>query len=413
MGPHQRRQALLSVKRREDADAEELELRERYEMELLPPSEDQPDVEFVHQQRHLTRWHREACEQGELPRCGVLQFMCGGGTFGSQLKGRRWQHLWGNDNAQKKYERTTKRRKKKLVHIYEESFLLNNDDAAYVHGDMLKMTRAKFRSKLDEHEERTNLKSGLLLIIITLCCSRASPASDMEREEAEEWYEDAIRKSKEFILEAEKDHKVFVVQEFLNKDWVLDIIKRELPDARIVKIGGHIHEDRKRAYVFQRAEGVPELFMEELRARVDAYGPKSVAEALEEVDVALPPGSEILSGCHSSKERRLAKKGRDPFLARVTTICTGGQYVHKLVDPTTDPPTVVEERLEPEAVLHLRSAGADYEYVFPDSELKGTKNDILGMGVSLVIGSAVRAAFERYFEPDLELSDGGSLSGRS
>ena len=87
-------------------------------------------------------------------------------------------------------------------------------------------------------------------------------------------------------------------------------------------------------------------------------------------------------------DRRLAKKGRDPFLARVTTICTGGQYVHKLVDPTTDPPTVVEERLEPEAVLHLRSAGADYEYVFPDSELKGTKNDILGMGVSLVIGSA-------------------------
>ena len=45
--------------------------------------------------------------------------------------------------------------------------------------------------------------------------------------------------------------------------------------------------------------------------------------------------------------------------------------------------------------------------------MKGTKNDILGMGVSLVIGAAVRAAFERYFEPDLELSDGGLLSGRS
>ena len=204
-----------------------------------------------------------------------------------------------------------------------------------------------------------------------------------------------------------------MVQEFLDEEFVLDIIKKELPDSTIVTVSGHIHEDRKRAYVFQRAEGVAELFMEELRARVDTYGPKSVAEALEEVDVTLPPGSEILSGCHSSNERRLAKKGRDPFLARVTTICTGGQYVHKLVDPTTDPPTVVEERLEPEAVLHLRSAGADYEYVFPDSELKGTKNDILGMGVSLVIGSAVRAAFERYFEPDLELSDGGSLSGRS
>ena len=34
-------------------------------------------------------------------------------------------------------------------------------------------------------------------------------------------------------------------------------------------------------------------------------------------------------------------------------------------------------------------------------------------GVPLVIGSAVRAAFERYFEPNLELSDGGLLSGKS
>ena len=35
------------------------------------------------------------------------------------------------------------------------------------------------------------------------------------------------------------------------------------------------------------------------------------------------------------------------------------------------------------------------------------------MGVSLIIGSAVRAAFERYFEPDLELREGDSVSGRS
>ena len=412
MGPHLRRQALLAVKRREDADAEELELRERYEMELLPPSKDQPDVEFVHQQRHLTRWHREACEQGELPRCGVLQFMCGGGTFGSQLKGPRWQHLWGNDNAQKKYERTTKRRKKKLVHIYEESFLLNNDDAAYVHGDMLKMTRAKFRSKLDEHEERTNLKSGLLLIIITLCCSRASPASETEREEAEEWYEDAIRKSKEFILEAEKDHKVFVVQEFLNKDWVLDIIKRELPDARIVTIGGHIHEDRKRAYVFQRAEGVPELFMEEMRNRIDAYGRKSVAEALEDIGVAVPPFTRVAQGCWTKKERRDEKKGRDPRRERVTTICKNNLVMQYYKSAKATRP-FREERLEPEAVLHLRSPGGDYKYVFPKFELITRKRAILGMGVSLIIGSAVRAAFERYFEPDLELREGGSVSGRS
>ena len=335
----------------------------------------------------------------------MLQFMCGGGTFGSQLKGPRWQHLWGNDNAERKYARTTKRRKKKLVHIYEESFLLNNDDAAYVHGDMLKMTRAKFRSKLDEHEERTNLKSGLLLIIITLCCSRASPASETEREEAEEWYEDAIRKSKEFILEAEKDHKVFVVQEFLNKDWVLDIIKRELPDARIVKIGGHIHEDRKRAYVFQRAEGVPELFMEEVRNRIDAYGRKSVAEALEDIGVAVPPFTRVATGCWTKKEWRNENKGRDPRRRRLQTICKNG-YVMQYYKSARAKKTFRQRRLAPEALLHLRSAGCDYEYSFAPSDVQDTKDQIVGMGVSLVIGAAMRAAFERYFEPDLALLEG-------
>ena len=405
----------MSVKRKGDVDPEILRQQELADerlglvMELVPPSEDQPDSEIVHRRPHMTRAFRNANKRGTKRKCGHVQLMAGGGMFGNQLQGPIWEPLWGLDYEQKEY----KRRKKSIVNKYEASFKLNNPGAAYEHGDMLEMTRADFRSKLDEHEERTNLESRILLLIITLCCSRASPAGDTEKEEAKKFYEAAIRKSKEFISEAEKDHQVFVVQEFLDEEFVLDIIKKELPDSTIVTVSGHIHEDRKRAYVFQRAEGVAELFMEELRARVDAYGPKSVAEALEEVDVALPPGSEILSGCHSSKERRLAKKGRDPFLARVTTICTGGQYVHKLVDPTTDPPTVVEERLEPEAVLHLRSAGADYEYVFPDSELKGTKNDILGMGVSLVIGSAVRAAFERYFEPELELSDGGLLPGRS
>ena len=134
--------------------------------------------------------------------------------FGNQLQGPIWEPLWGLDYEQKKY----KRRKKSIVNKYEASFKLNNPGAAYEHGDMLEMTRADFRSKLDEHEERTNLESRILLIIITLCCSRASPAGDTEKEEAKKFYEAAIRKSKEFILEAEKDHKVFVVQEFLDEE---------------------------------------------------------------------------------------------------------------------------------------------------------------------------------------------------
>ena len=404
----------MSVKRKGDVDPEILRQQELADerlglvMELVPPSEDQPDSEIVHRRPHMTRAFRNANKRGTKRKCGHVQLMAGGGMFGNQLQGPIWEPLWGLDYEQKEY----KRRKKSIVNKYEASFKLNNPGAAYEHGDMLEMTRADFRSKLDEHEERTNLESRILLIIITLCCSRASPAGDTEKEEAKKFYEAAIRKSKEFILEAEKDHKVFVVQEFLDEEFVLDIIKKELPDSTIVTVAGHIHEDRKRAYVFQRAEGVPELFMEEMRNRIDAYGRKSVAEALEDIGVAVPPFTRVAQGCWTKKERRDEKKGRDPRRERVTTICKNNLVMQYYKSAKATRP-FREERLEPEAVLHLRSPGGDYKYVFPKFELTTRKRAILGMGVSLIIGSAVRAAFERYFEPDLELRAGGSVSGRS
>ena len=73
-----------------------------------------------------------------------------------------------------------KRRKKSIVNKYEASFKLNNPGAAYEHGDMLEMTRADFRSKLDEHARgQTRVEDTAL--IITLCCSRASPAGELKR----------------------------------------------------------------------------------------------------------------------------------------------------------------------------------------------------------------------------------------
>ena len=224
----------MSVKRKGDVDPEILRQQELTDerlglvMELVPPSEDQPDSEIVHRRPHMTRAFRNANKRGTKRKCGHVQLMAGGGMFGNQLQGPIWEPLWGLDYEQKEY----KRRKKSIVNKYEASFKLNNPGAAYEHGNMLEMTRADFRSKLDEHEERTNLESRILLIIITLCCSRASPAGDTEKEEAKKFYEAAIRKSKEFILEAEKDHKVFVVQEFLDEEFVLDIIKKELPDMK-------------------------------------------------------------------------------------------------------------------------------------------------------------------------------------
>ena len=131
----------------------------------------------------MTRAFRNANKRGTKRKCGHVQLMAGGGMFGNQLQGPIWEPLWGLDYEQKEY----KRRKKSIVNKYEASFKLNNPGAAYEHGDMLEMTRADFRSKLDEHEERTNLESRILLIIITLCCSRASPAGATEKEEAKKF----------------------------------------------------------------------------------------------------------------------------------------------------------------------------------------------------------------------------------
>ena len=107
-------------------------------------------------------------------------------------------------------------------------------------------------------------------------------------------------------------------------------------------VSGHIHEDRKRAYVFQLAEGVAELFMEELRAWVDAYGPKSVAEALEEVGVTLPPGVGDPVGRTAAKERRLANRAGIRSCARYDDLHRWA--IQQALHPTTDPPTVVGSR---------------------------------------------------------------------
>ena len=147
------------MKRERDVDPEILRQQELTDerlglvMELVPPSEDQPDSEIVHRRPHMTRAFRNANKRGTKRKCGHVQLMAGGGMFGNQLQGPIWEPLWGLDYEQKEY----KRRKKSIVNKYEASFKLNNPGAAYEHGDMLEMTRADFRSKLDEHEERTCL----------------------------------------------------------------------------------------------------------------------------------------------------------------------------------------------------------------------------------------------------------------
>ena len=67
---------------------------------------------------------------------------------------------------------------------------------------------------------------------------------------------------------------------------------------------------------------------------------------------------------------------------------------------------IKEVKLSPEALLHLRSAGGDHKFFFAASDGITIRRLIVAMGVSLVVGSAARAAFERFIEQDLALREG-------
>ena len=402
MQAHVRRQALITKKRVdldvEDPDDERRNLR----LEGHALKSYQSAVEHVHQHPRATRALR-AASRNDPWECGVLHFMCGGSLCGSQFQGKHWTHLAGFDTEEK----------------FAPSFERNNKGGKLVKFDVLKRSAADFRKVLDYHKRRRNFVSKpgarrrLLLVIATLECGPASNANSaktakqrrLKKIKAKKFYRDAIAKYKEFLQEAEKDHNVFAVHEFLATKWVVAMMKKELPDATFITCHGQIHEDRKRVYAFQRAEGVPNFFLDELRKRVDAYGQKSAAEALEDIGVAVPPFTRVATGCWTKKEWRNEKKGRDPRRRRLQTICKNG-YVMQYYKSARAKKTFRQRRLAPEALLHLRSAGCDYEYSFASTDVQDTKDQIVGMGVSLVIGAAMRAAFERYFEPDLALLEG-------
>ena len=71
------------------------------------------------------------------------------------------------------------------------------------------------------------------------------------------------------------------------------------------------------------------------------------------------------------------------------------QLLHVVVDGSTTPPTVEEVHISPEIALKLRSVGGDRPFEFHAKDGKVLRAKIVGMGVSLVVGTAARRAFEK------------------
>ena len=134
--------------------------------------------------------------------------------------------------------------------------------------------------------------------------------------------------------------------------------------------------------------------MEELRARVDAYGPKSVAEALEEVESRCPPARRSRRAATPPKNDASRRRAEIRSLRALRRFAPVDNTFTSSWTLRPDPPD--RRRSEPEAVLHLLGRRR-YEYVFPDSEL-GNEERHPRHGRVAVIGRAVRVAFDGTIE---------------
>lgn len=358
-------------------DPVHIEAKGRETRRLARTTRTQPLINGVHTTHAVTR---AASMRGIDTMTGVIAVYSSASMAGSQFKGPQFKHLFGCD----------------IDEHFGPSFMCNNDSGAFEKMDLLEVTKAEFRALLVKHKaDRFNR----LLILPTLDCSLASAANGKAKpEEKESFYRLAVAKLAEIFEEAEKTHLVSAFWEFLNDAFVKEIIRSTFPEATLIELKGSILEDRDRAYFLHRFDKGAHLFREELAKRTAPHVDLCVADVLEERGFDVSKECELHQLCWSWRQRRLDNQGRDPRTRRAPTITTRGlMLLYRGVrevgpDIYEDTPEI---RLSPEDLLALRSIGADFPFTFAPGDSDKTKRNIVGMGVSLVVAAAARAAFER------------------
>ena len=133
----------------------------------------------------------------------------------------------------------------------------------------------------------------------------------------------------------------------------------------------------------------------ELARRCSLYKGRRLLDELRKHGLDVEKDSEIFSKSWTKLEWRLDHDGRSVDGGRLPTITSQLLVLHVVVDGSTTPPTVEEVHISPEIALKLRSVGGDRPFEFHAKDGKVLRAKIVGMGVSLVVGTAARRAFEK------------------
>lgn len=339
-------------------------------------------VGHVQVRQSMTRAFTARRYEGEIEEVGVIALFCAASMCGSQFKGKKFKHLFGLD----------------VLSRYAPSFERNNDAAPLIIVDINTLTKPAFRTLVDKHGGKTVKR---LIFLVSIDCSLASKAnSKAKQKEKETFYRTTVDKIKELQTEACTTHTVFGFWEFLQNQFVKGLIRKTFPEASVVELSGTIYENRERLYLTQGFDKDATVFREELATRVDKFdGSVCVGYALTELGYDVKdPNWKLFSKSWTKIQMRLFEAGCDPWNCRAPTITTMGLTLtyDGLFEETPNEFTIAAEKtLTPADLLFIRSAGGDYPFTFDPMDNNRTKAMIVGMGVSLVVASAARAAFER------------------
>ena len=104
-------------------------------------------------------------------------------------------------------------------------------------------------------------------------------------------------------------------------------------------------------------------------------------------------------GTQSCDKLAKAPLSAERFRSRIPKAPVHAAYIHvPVADPNSKLPPVEEILLDPKETLHLRSRGRDFPFELVASDTLETKDLIVAMGVSLVIGAAAQRSFDRCVE---------------
>ena len=120
-------------------------------------------------------------------------------------------------------------------------------------------------------------------------------------------------------------------------------------------------------------------------------GTHCAAEAFELNGITVPEDTKMF-GTLSSRPTRKTAKGMDPWAKPCPTICCKKEAI-TLVLPCG------REIVIPSEILHwIRTQGGDFPFEFSPTDDDKLRHKIPGMGVSTIVGAALRRALERWIE---------------